>query len=114
MVNDTTEKTAPKEAIDQIRECLSQIVHAFAETDPTAKIFMAKWDIKEGFWHMDCTEGEESNFAYVFPQKRGRTSTAGVAHVTTNGMGQVLHRHGNGQGCHHRIHRDASGDTTSA
>ena len=32
---------------------------------------MAKWDIKDGFWRMDCTEGEEWNFAYVLPQKEG-------------------------------------------
>ncbi len=72
-VNNTMEKTAPKGAIDQIRECLSRIVHAFAETDPTAKIFMAKWDIKDGFWRMDCAEGEEWNFAYVLPQKEGES-----------------------------------------
>jgi hypothetical protein len=53
-VNDTMEKTAPKGAIDQIGECLSRIIHAFTETDPTAKVFMAKWDIKDGFWLMDC------------------------------------------------------------
>ncbi len=61
-VNDTTEKTAPKGAIDQLRECLPRIIHAFAEMDPTAKVFMAKWDIKDGFWQMDCAEGEEWNF----------------------------------------------------
>jgi hypothetical protein len=70
-VNDTTTKTAPKGAIDQIRECLSRIIHAFAEADPTAKIFMAKWDIKDGFWQMDCANGEEWNFAYVLPQLEG-------------------------------------------
>jgi hypothetical protein len=70
-VNDTTEKTAPKGAIDQIEECLSRIVHAFVETDPTAKIFMAKWDIKDGFWRIDCAEGEEWKSAYILPQKEG-------------------------------------------
>jgi hypothetical protein len=49
-VNDTTEKTAPAGAIDQIGKCLSRIIHAFAEADDAAKIFMAKWDIKDGFW----------------------------------------------------------------
>ena len=39
--------------------------------DPTAKIFMAKWDIKDGFWHMDCKESKEWNFAYVLPQPKG-------------------------------------------
>ena len=67
-VNDTTVKSAPKGAIDQIGECLSRIVHAFAEASEDAKIFMAKWDIKDGFWRIDCCEGEEWNFSYVLPQ----------------------------------------------
>jgi len=70
-VNDTTENTAPGGAIDQIGECLSRIVHAFAEIDEDEKIFMAKWDIKDGFWRMDCRAGEEWNFAYVLPQPLG-------------------------------------------
>jgi len=70
-VNDTTEKTAPKGAIDQIGEALSRIVHTFAEADEDAKIFMSKWAIKDGFWRMDCTEGEEWNFTYVLPQNEG-------------------------------------------
>ena len=70
-VNHTTVKSAPKGAIDQIGECLSRIIHAFAEASDDAKIFMAKWDIKDGFWRMDCKEGEEWNFAYVLPQREG-------------------------------------------
>ncbi len=70
-VNNTTEKLAPKEAFNQIGESLSRIIHAFAEVDPTAKVFMAKWDIKDGFWRMDCEEGEEWNFAYILPQPEG-------------------------------------------
>ena len=70
-VNDTTVKSAPKGAIDQLGECLTRIIHAFAETDDDAKIFMAKWDIKDGFWRMDCREGEEWNFSYVLPQPEG-------------------------------------------
>jgi hypothetical protein len=74
-VNDTIEKTAPPGAIDQIGECLSRIIHAFAEADDAAKIFMAKWDIKDGFWRMDCAEGEEWNVAYVLPQEEGAPVT---------------------------------------
>jgi hypothetical protein len=58
-VNGTIEKTAPAGAIDQLGNCLSHIIHAFAEADENAKIFMAKRDIKDGFWRMDCAEGEE-------------------------------------------------------
>jgi hypothetical protein len=48
------------------------MVHAFVETDPSAKIFMGKWDIKDGFRRMDCAEGEEWNFAYVLSQQEGK------------------------------------------
>ncbi len=74
-INDTTKKTAPAGAIDQIGECLSRVIHAFAEADNEAKIFMAKWDIKDGFWRMDCAMGEEWNFAYVLPQEVGKPIT---------------------------------------
>jgi hypothetical protein len=49
---------------------LSCIIHAFAEAsdDKDVKIFMAKWDVKDGFWRMCYEEGEEWNFSYVFPQ----------------------------------------------
>jgi hypothetical protein len=33
---------------------------------------MAKWDIKDGFWRMDCKAEEEYNFAYVLPQAAGK------------------------------------------
>ena len=36
---------------------------------------MAKWDIKDGFWRMDCAAGEEWNFAYVLPQEEGQPTT---------------------------------------
>jgi hypothetical protein len=35
-------------------------------------VFMAKWDIKDGSWQMDCREGKEWNFAYVLPQPAGQ------------------------------------------
>jgi hypothetical protein len=36
------------------------------------KILMAKWDIKDGFWRMDCEHGEEWNFACILPQEEGK------------------------------------------
>jgi hypothetical protein len=56
---------APKGALDQLGHSLSRIIHAFAEAPDTedVKIFMAKWDVKDGFWRMCCKEGEEYNFA---------------------------------------------------
>ena len=35
------------------------------------KIFMAKLDIKYGFWRLNCALGEEWNFAYILPQAEG-------------------------------------------
>jgi hypothetical protein len=72
-VNNTTTKMAPKGALDQPDHALSRIIHAFAETNDTngAKIFMAKWDVKDGFWCMCCEDGEEWNFMYVLPQCPG-------------------------------------------
>jgi hypothetical protein len=66
---------APVGALDQLGQALSQIIHAFAEVDDNAKIFMAKWDIKDVFLRMDCEEGEEYNFAYVLPQEEGMPIT---------------------------------------
>jgi hypothetical protein len=61
--------------MDQLGHALSRIIHAFAEAEEGDKIFMAKWDIKDGFWCMDCAEGEEYNFAYVLPQEEGKPVT---------------------------------------
>ena len=51
-VNNTTVKMAPQGALDQLVHALSlsRIIHAFAKAKEDAKIFMAKWDIKDGFW----------------------------------------------------------------
>ena len=70
-VNDATTKTAPRGAINQIGHSLQRIIHAFATSDPHAKIFMAKWDIKDGFWRLDCEDGQEWNFCYVLPTPPG-------------------------------------------
>ena len=70
-VNSSTTKTAPSAAIDQIGHVLPRIIHAFATAEEDAKIFMAKWDIKDGFWRLDCEEGEEWNFSYVLPSSFG-------------------------------------------
>jgi len=68
LVNATTVKTAPKGAIDQLVHILTRIIHAFAEAEEDARIFMAKWDIKDGFWRLGMEEGAKWNFSYVLPQ----------------------------------------------
>jgi hypothetical protein len=62
-------------ALDQLGHVLSQIIHAFAKANDNDKIFMAKWDIKDGFWCMDCEAGGEYNFAYIVPQEEGMPIT---------------------------------------
>ena len=71
-VNEASEKAAPRAACEQLGHVLNRIIHAFAEADEDAKIFMAKFDIKDGFCLLDCAEGEEWNFAYVMPQEEGQ------------------------------------------
>jgi hypothetical protein len=48
-VNEETTLEAPAGVIDQMGHELDRIIHAFAEADPDAKIFMAKFDVKDGF-----------------------------------------------------------------
>jgi hypothetical protein len=71
LVNGSTVKHAPSAALDQLGHALSRIIHAFAEAREEDKIFMAKWDIEDGFWRMSCKAGEEYNFAYILPQEEG-------------------------------------------
>jgi hypothetical protein len=73
-VNDTTIKSAPKGALNQLGHTLSRIIHAFVEADDDAKIFMTKWDIKDGFWRMDCEVGEEWSFTYMLPQESSKST----------------------------------------
>jgi hypothetical protein len=44
------------------------MIHVFAEAEENNKIFMKKWDVRDGFWRMDCREGEQWNFVYVLPK----------------------------------------------
>jgi hypothetical protein len=70
-VNASSVKTAPQGAINQLGHSLSRIIHAFASTSADEKVMMAKWDIKDGFWRLDCEAGQEWNFAYVLPRLDG-------------------------------------------
>ena len=62
-------KTAPRGGIVQLGHSMLRIIHTFVEADKDANVFMAKWDIKDGFWRLDCNEGKEYNFAYVLPHE---------------------------------------------
>jgi hypothetical protein len=71
-------KLAPQGAHDQLGHALSRIIHAFAKSDDDVKILMAKWDIKDVFWQMDCEAVGECNFTFVLPQDEGKPITLAV------------------------------------
>jgi hypothetical protein len=62
-VNVTTVETAHKRAINQLGHSLTCIIHAFAEAEEDARIFMAKWDIKDRFWRLDAEDSAKWNFS---------------------------------------------------
>jgi hypothetical protein len=102
LVNDTTVKLAPQGALDQRGHALSRIIYAFAEAEEDAKIFMAKWDIKDGFWQLNCEVGEEFNFAYVLPSGSRHADCNSCTLFATDGVGGIpttlLHSNGNRKG----------------
>lgn len=71
-VNETTTRLAPEGSIDQLGHSSKRVIHAFVEAEKEEKIYMAKWDIQDGFWRLSCREGDEYNFAYVLPQAAGK------------------------------------------
>ncbi len=72
LVNETTEKWAPHGAIDQLGHSLKWIILAFEEADNNAKVLMAKLDIQDGFWQLNCRKGDKWNFCYLWPQAPGK------------------------------------------
>ena len=70
-VNESSVNTAPDGAIYQLGHSLMIIIHAFAQANEEEKIFMKKWDIKDGFWQLKFQEGEKLIFAMFYPRRRG-------------------------------------------
>ena len=58
-INENSEKTAPGGVIDQIGHVLLRLIHDFSDKPDRANISQSKWNIKDGFWRLDCKEGEE-------------------------------------------------------
>jgi hypothetical protein len=71
LVNWDTEKTAPLGAMDQLGYSLSRVIRALSDADDVAKVFFAKFDIKDGFWRLDAAKRDEWNFCYALPQPAG-------------------------------------------
>lgn len=62
---------ASVKTINQLGFVLKQIIYAFAEVeDPVMKIFIAKFDVDNGFWQLDCKEGENGTL-YVCYHRKG-------------------------------------------
>jgi hypothetical protein len=88
-VNDnTTDDSAPMEAMHELGSVLPRIIHALATTpvDATPLLF-AKLDIKDGFWRMVVPEKDEYNFAYVLPQLPGDDSEPQIVVPSSLQMG---------------------------
>ncbi len=49
---------------------------------------MAKWDIKDGFWRLDCESTKEWSFAYVLPSSHG-TEQVSLVVPTSLQMGWI-------------------------
>ena len=62
-VNESTEKTSPNGTLDQMGTVLPQVIAAVAQTAEGEVVYFAKYDIKDGFWRLECEEGAEYNFA---------------------------------------------------
>ena len=71
-VNSTSAELAPRPALDQLGHVLPRLIAAMAEADQNTPLFLAKWDIKDGFWRLMTERGSEFNFAYVLPQEEGK------------------------------------------
>jgi len=54
LVNENNIKTAPAGTINQMGHSLARIIHAFALTSRDEKVFMAKWDIEDSLWCLNC------------------------------------------------------------
>jgi len=67
-INLATAPKKPKHAMTQLSWALPHLLHAMATTSPThAPLFFAKWDIKDGFWHLVIGPDNAWHFCYVLP-----------------------------------------------
>ena len=51
-VNESSTKTGHSGAVNQLEHLLQRIIHTFATVPEDAKVFSAKWDVKDGFWRV--------------------------------------------------------------
>jgi len=68
IINEVTIPLSDHTAMEQMGKALWQLVATIAETNPHhGHIAFAKWDIKDGFWHLVISEEDVWHFAYILP-----------------------------------------------
>eukprot|EP00978_Attheya_sp_CCMP212_P021268 scaffold61955_cov34-Attheya_sp.AAC.1 len=74
-VNDATNKDdSPTNAMGQLGQVLPRLIAKMAEASSEGgPILFVKLDIKDGYWRMVVAKGEEWQFAYVLPKRKGDT-----------------------------------------
>jgi len=71
-VNSATRPQASAHAMRQLGSVLPWLIAAMAAAAPdNGPIFFAKWDIKDGFWHLVVHPDDAWNFCYVLPSEPG-------------------------------------------
>ena len=89
-VNESSIKTAPRGAINQLGQSLDRVIHAMAQAEQDAKVFMAKWDIKDGFWRLVGRKGvRRVELRLRPPPRRGQAYQARYPHITSNGLDRI-------------------------
>jgi len=68
-INGTTNPCLLHQSMDQLGKVLPHFVHQIACTDPDpSPIYFAKWDIKDGFWHLVVSMENAWQFCYILPR----------------------------------------------
>ena len=86
-VNETTNKMAKKEAMDQLGSALKRMIAALADGQEDGREFLfSKLDIKDGFWRMVVSEEDAWNFCYIIPNEDPSASLDDTRIVVPNAL----------------------------
>ena len=86
-VNETTNKLAHQEAMDELGSALKRIIAAVADGQIDNKKFMfSKLDIKDGFWRMVVSAEDAWNFCYIIPNDDPNASIDDTRIVVPNAL----------------------------
>jgi len=69
-INEATVPVLDHKAIEQMSQALYWWVKMVVGTKAShGPVIFAKWDIKDGFWHLVVSEEDASHFCYILPVK---------------------------------------------